>query len=95
MQNFKDDLIEYKCLCFNKNYQHIYDENLKKPFFKKKTLCTRDNNKIILLLQKRVYPYKRMDDWEKFNQTRLLEKKEFYSNLNMEDVTDAAYTHAK
>ena len=36
-----------------------------------------------------------MDDWEKFNQTRLLEKKEFYSNLNMEDVTDAAYTHAK
>ena len=36
-----------------------------------------------------------MDDWEKFNQTRLLEKKEFYSNLNMEDVTDAAYAHAK
>ena len=20
--NFKDDLIEYKCLCSNKNYQH-------------------------------------------------------------------------
>ena len=33
--NFKDDLVEYKCLCFNKKYQHIYDENLKKPFFKK------------------------------------------------------------
>ena len=24
--NFKDDLIEYKCLCCNKNYQHMYDE---------------------------------------------------------------------
>ena len=23
---FKDDLIEYKCLCCNKNYQKIFDE---------------------------------------------------------------------
>ena len=35
-----------------------------------------------------------MDDWEKFNETTLPEK-EFYSNLNMEDITDAAYIHAK
>ena len=26
--NFKDNLIEYKCLCFNKNYQHMLDEKL-------------------------------------------------------------------
>ena len=25
--NFKDDLIEYKCLCCNKNYQQKFDEN--------------------------------------------------------------------
>ena len=24
--SFKDDLIEYKCLCCNKNYQHKFDE---------------------------------------------------------------------
>ena len=36
-----------------------------------------------------------MDDWEKFNKTLLLEKKFFYSYLNMEDVTDADYTNAK
>ena len=30
-----------------------------------------------------------MDDWEKFNETILPEKEEFYSNLNMEDITDA------
>ena len=24
--NFKEDLIEYKCLCCNKNYQHKFDE---------------------------------------------------------------------
>ena len=23
--NFKDDLVEYKCLCCNKNYQHKFD----------------------------------------------------------------------
>ena len=29
-----------------------------------------------------------MDDWEKFNETTLPEKEEFYSNVNMEDITD-------
>ena len=28
-KNFKDDLIEYKCLCCNKNYQQKFDERLK------------------------------------------------------------------
>ena len=36
-----------------------------------------------------------MDDLEKFNETLLLEKKDFYSHLNVEDITDAYYTHAK
>ena len=36
-----------------------------------------------------------MDNWEKFNETTLPEKEEFYSNLNMEDVTDADYLPAK
>ena len=30
-----------------------------------------------------------MDDWEKFNKTSLPAKKDFYSHLNMEDITDA------
>ena len=32
-----------------------------------------------------------MDEWEKFNETSLPEKKEFYSNLNIEDITDADF----
>ena len=36
-----------------------------------------------------------MDDLEKFNETTLLEKEEFYSNLNLKNITDADYTHAK
>ena len=36
-----------------------------------------------------------MDDWEKFNERSLPEKEDFYSHLNMEDITDADYVHAK
>ena len=54
-----------------------------------------DINKFVLLLTKGVYPYEYMDDWEKFNETTSPEKEEFYSNLCMEDITDADYMHAK
>ena len=36
-----------------------------------------------------------MDDLEKFNETSLPEKENFYIHLNKEDITDADYTHAK
>ena len=36
-----------------------------------------------------------MYDWEKFNGTSLPEKEDFYSHLNMEDITDPDYRHAK
>ena len=36
-----------------------------------------------------------MDDWEKFNEKSLPEKEDFYSHLNMEDITNTDYAHAK
>ena len=36
-----------------------------------------------------------MNDCKKFNETALPEKEEFYSNMNMEDITDADYMHGK
>ena len=36
-----------------------------------------------------------MDEWQKFNETTLPEKEEFYSNLKMEDIRDADYMHTK
>ena len=36
-----------------------------------------------------------MVDWEKFNETWQREKEDFYSYLNMEDIADVDYTHAK
>ena len=50
---------------------------------------------LFLLLQKGIYPYKYMIDWEKFNEKSLPEIENFYSHLNMEDIDDAVYTHAK
>ena len=34
-----------------------------------------------------------MNDWEKFNETSLLRKEDFYRYLNMENITDADYDH--
>ena len=48
-----------------------------------------------MLLRVGAYPYECMDEWEMFNKTPLPEKETFYSNLNMEDVTDLDYMYAK
>ena len=70
-------------------------KNLKKWFKNTFKFSENDINKFVLLLRKGVYPYKYMDDWEKINETTVREKEEFYRNLNMEDITDADYIHAK
>ena len=57
--------------------------------------CNGDTNKFILLLRKGVYPYEYMDSWERFNETSLPDKKAFYSELNLEDITDKDYAHAQ
>ena len=36
------------------------------------------------MLRKGVYYYEYMDEWEKFNETSLSKKDDFYSNLDME-----------
>ena len=92
--NFENDLIEQKCLRFDKNYQHKFDEKLKERFFNTYKVSNHDNNYFILFLQKGIYLYEYMDDWEKFNETSLLEK-DICSDLNMEDITDAGCAYAK
>ena len=94
-ESVKDNLIKYKCLSCNNDCSTKIDEELKKKFKNTFKFSNNDINKFILLLRKGVYPYKHMDDWEKFNETTLPEKEEFYSNLNMEEITDADYMHGK
>ena len=46
------------------------------------------------MLRKGVYTYEYVDSWERFSEISLPRKKDFYSNLNMEDINDIDYRHA-
>ena len=48
-----------------------------------------------LMSQKGVYPYDLMDSFDKFNQTELPTKDQFYSILNDQHIMDDEYDHAK
>ena len=81
--------------CFNCNiyYKKKFNKDLMKKFKNTYSFCNSDLDKFILLLRKGVYPYEYMDSWERFNETSLPSKKEFYSNLNMEDIDEIYYRH--
>ena len=70
-------------------------EGLIKKFPSVYQFCNGDLNKFILLLQKGVYPYEYMESWEKFDEITLPPKEAFYSNLNLEDISDEGYAHAQ
>ena len=84
-KDFNKDLI--------KRYMNTWIINYK--FTKIHEFCNGDINKFIFLLRKGVYPYEYMDSWKRFYETTLSDKKEFISSLNMEDITDVGYRHAK
>ena len=48
-----------------------------------------------LMKQKGIYPYDYMDNFNKFNETQLPKKQDFYSILNNEHISDEQYTHAQ
>ena len=52
-------------------------------------------NKFVLMLRKGVYPYEYMDSWEKFDETSLPPKEDFYSELTLEDINHKDYAHAQ
>ena len=52
-------------------------------------------NKLISLLRKGVYPYEDIHYWEKFDETTIPPEESFYSELNLENITDKDYAHAQ
>ena len=70
------------------------DEEWKKQFKNTFKFSKNDINKFILF-RKGVYCWNYMDEWEKLNETSWTEKEEFYSNLNLDNITDVDYMHAK
>ena len=91
----KNDQLIFRCFECKKNYKKDFNKELIKKFENISEFCNEDINKFILLLRKGVYPYEFMDSWERFDETSLRDKKSFYSCLNMEDITDVDYRHAK
>ena len=89
----KNEKLLLKCFNCNTYYKKKFNKDLIKKFKNTYSFCNNDLNKFILLLRKGVYPYEYMDSWEKFNETSLPSKKDFYSNLNMEDIDDIDYRH--
>ena len=52
-------------------------------------------DKFLLLLRNDMYPYEYMDKWSKFNEATLPSKKEFHSELNLQDISNSDYKHAQ
>ena len=52
-------------------------------------------NKSTLLLRKGVYLCEYIHKWKNFNEISFPKKKDFYSNLSMEDITNSDHNHAK
>ena len=53
------------------------------------------DKKLALMKQKGVYPYDYMDSFQKFDDQQLPSKKEFYSILTDEGISDAQYQHGQ
>ena len=89
----KNGKLLLKCFNCDVYYKKKFNKELIKKFKNTYSFCNNDLNKFILLLRKGVYPYEYMDSWEKFNETSLPIKEDFYSHLNMEDIEDIDYRH--
>ena len=53
------------------------------------------SKELSLMSQKGFYPYDFMDSFEKFDQTELPTKEQFYSILNDQHISNDEYNHAK
>ena len=90
----KNEKLILECHNCKQRYKKKFNKELIKRFASTYNFCKNDLNKFILLLRKGVYPYKYMENWERFNGTSLPSKKSFYSNLNMENIEDIDYRHS-
>ena len=90
----KNEKLLLKCFNCDNYYKKKFNKDLIKKLKNTYSFCNNDLNKSALLSRKEVYPYKYADTWERFSEISLPSKKDFYSNLNMEDISDIDYRHA-
>ena len=90
----KNNRLTYRCKECKEEWKRPINELIEK-FPGIYQFCNGDLNKFVLLLRKGVYPYEYMDNWKKIDETSLPSKEAFYSNLNLEDISDEDYIHAQ
>ena len=83
-ESINNDLKKHKCLSCNKDYS----ENLKNKF----KFSNNYISELTLLLKQGAYLHEYMYYWEKFCETTLPKREEFYSTLKL---THADYMHGK
>ena len=93
VRSTKNEKLIFKCFNCEQYYKKKLNKGLIKRFASTYEFCNKDLNKFILLLRKGVYPYEYVDSWKRFNETSVPSKKDFYSNLNMENIDDIDYRH--
>ena len=71
------------------------EEDLTKRFKNTYKFCNGNINKFVLLLRKGIYPYEYMDDWSRFDEEQLPSRSDFYSGLNMEEISGIDYRYVK
>ena len=81
-------LTKYEDNKLRDNWQEHFKYSFKGKYIK-------NEKDLFLLTEKEVYPYGYCNDFNKFNDTELPEKKHFYSRLSEEDISDTDYERAK
>ena len=90
----KSNRLNYRCKeCNGTSNKSVNDLIEKFPRMYK--FCSGNLNKFVMLLRKGLYPYEYMDSWERFNETSLSPKKDFYSELTLKGISDKDYAHAQ
>ena len=83
----------FECFDCKKRYSKKFNKKLTKKFKNTWKFCNGDID--MLLLRKGIYTYEYMDDWNRFNEEKLPNKSDFYSSLNMEEISNIDYRHAE
>ena len=93
--SIKNGKLLFECFDCKKRYTIKFNKKLTKKFKNTYKFCNEDINKFMILLRRGAYPYEYMDDWNRFDEEELPIKSDFYSSLNMKEISGIDYRHAK
>ena len=91
----QDDKLIFRCFECKKCYQKNFIKDLINRFSSTYEFCNKDINRFTLLLRKGIYPYEYIDSWERFDETSLPDKEDFYSSLNIKGITIVLWAREK